>query len=77
MITVRVVHIKWKNRKLPVEIDRLNLDCDYREKDLDDPQKEREVIKLIDEYFDQKYAETPTDLNVIDVERFQNIKICL
>ena len=61
MITVRVVHIKWKNRKLPVEVDGLNLNCDYREKDLDDPQKEREVIKLIDEYFDQKYAETPTD----------------
>ena len=61
MIMVRVVHIKWKNRKLPVEVDGLNLDCDYREKDLDDPQKEKEVIKLIDEYFDQKYAETPTD----------------
>ena len=61
MIAVCVAHINWKNRKLPVEVDELNLDCDYKEKDLDDPQKEREVIKLIDKYFDQKYAETPTD----------------
>ena len=62
MIMVRVVHIKWKNRKLPVEVDRIEIDYNGERKDLSDSlEKESEFIKLIDEYFDQKYAETPTD----------------
>jgi len=62
MITVCVANIRWKNRKLPVEVDRIEIDYDYKEKDfVDNPEKEREVIKLIDKYFEEKYAEIPKD----------------
>ncbi len=62
MIAICVAHIKWKNRKLPVEVDRIEIDYNGERKELSNSlEKESEFIKLIDEYFNQKYAEIPTD----------------
>ena len=77
MIAVCVAHIKWKNRKLPLEVDRIEIDYSCERKDFSDsPEKEREVIKLIDRYFEEKYKEIPTDYDwdVIENKSF-NTKI--